>query len=92
MYFSHFGKASDGVKRLEDYKVQLEMWAKIVKEGVRENQSFEQIRNRIIAEDKVMNQVAEVVKSHRIYSKTVLENCIDGFIEYTKHFEAKPNS
>jgi len=92
LYFSHFGKASNAVQRLEDYKVQLEMWAKIVKESFRENQTFKQIRDRIIAEDKVMNQVGEFVKSHRIYSKTVLENCIEGFIEYTKHLEAKRSS
>ena len=86
LYYSHFGKASDAVQRLRDYKLQLELWAKIAEEGVKQSRSLEQIRDRIIAEDKVMSQVliASFIRSHRIYSKTVLENCIRGFIEYAK--------
>ena len=84
LYFSHFGEASDAVQRLKDYKRQLQLWADIAEQGVRENWSLEQVRDRIIAEDKVMQKVADFIKSHRIYSKTVLENCVLGFIEYAK--------
>ncbi len=84
LYYSHFGKASTAKQRLTDYKFQLKLWAKIAEEGVKQNWTLEQIRDRIIAEDKVMSQVeiADFIKSHRIYSKTVLENCVKGFIEY----------
>jgi len=84
LYFSHFGKASDAVQRLRDYKVQLQLWANIAEDGVKKNQSLEQIRDRIIREDKVMNRIVDFVKNHRIYSKTMLENCVLGFIEYAK--------
>jgi glyoxylase-like metal-dependent hydrolase (beta-lactamase superfamily II) len=84
LYFSHFGKATDAVQRLKDYKLQLQLWADIAEEGVRKNWSLEQTRNRIIAEDKVMYEISDFIKSHRIYSKTVLENCVRGFIEYAK--------
>jgi glyoxylase-like metal-dependent hydrolase (beta-lactamase superfamily II) len=84
LYFSHFGKATNAVERLKDYKLQLQLWADIAEEGVRENWSLEQVRDRIIAQDKVMHKVADFIKSHRIYSKTVLENCVRGFIEYAK--------
>lgn len=84
LYYSHFGKATDAVQRLKDYKLQLHLWADIAEEGVRKNWSLEQTRDRIIAQDKVMHKVADFIKSHRIYSKTVLENCVRGFIEYAK--------
>jgi glyoxylase-like metal-dependent hydrolase (beta-lactamase superfamily II) len=86
LYYSHFGKASDAVSRLNDYKMQLQLWARIAGEGVKQNWSLEQIRDRIIAEDNVLSrvEVATFIRSHRIYSKTVLENCIKGFIEYAK--------
>jgi glyoxylase-like metal-dependent hydrolase (beta-lactamase superfamily II) len=84
LYFSHFGKANHAVERLKDYKLQLQLWADIVEEGVGKNWSLEQIRDKIVAEDAVMRLVADFVKSHRIYSKTVLENCVRGFIEYAK--------
>ena len=84
LYYSHFGKATDAVQRLKDYKLQLQLWADIAEEGVGKNQTLPEIRDRIIAEDKVMRKVADFIKSHRIYSKTVLENCVRGVIEYAK--------
>jgi glyoxylase-like metal-dependent hydrolase (beta-lactamase superfamily II) len=84
LYFSHFGKADKAIERLETYKSQLQLWADIAKDGVVKNQTFEEIRDRILAEDKVMRRIADFIKSHRIYSKTVLENCVRGFIEYSK--------
>ena len=92
LYYSHFGKASDAVQRLKDYKLQLELWAKIAEEGVRKNKGFEEIRDRIIAEDKVMRQLADYLKSHRIYSKTALGNSVQGFIDYAKQMQAKQGS
>jgi glyoxylase-like metal-dependent hydrolase (beta-lactamase superfamily II) len=84
LYFSHFGKANDAVQRLKNYKLQLQLWADVAEEGVRKNWSLEQVRDRIIAQDEIMPKVADFVKSHHIYSKTVLENCVKGFIEYAK--------
>ena len=85
LYFSHFGIADNAVQRLKDYKAQLQLWGDIAEEGVSRNQSLPQIRDRIVAEDKVMSQIADFVKNHKIYSKTMLENCVLGFMEYTKH-------
>ena len=84
LYFSHFGKANNAIQRLKDYKQQLKLWADIAEEGVSKNQSFEEIRDKILVEDIVMSQVLDFVKAHKIYSKTVLENCVRGFIEYAK--------
>jgi len=92
LYYSHFGKASNGVQRLKDYKVQLQLWAKIAEEGVRKNQNLAEIRDRIIAEDKVMHQLADYLKSHRIYSKTALGNSVQGFIDYVEQIQAKQSS
>ena len=88
LYYSHFGKVSNGVQRLKDYKVQLQLWAKIADEGVRKNQSLEEIRDRILVEDKVMYQLGDYLKSHRIYSKTALGNSVQGFIHYAKQNRA----
>jgi len=84
LYFSHFGKALNAKQLLEDYKIQIQLWAEIAEEGVKKNWSFEQIRDRIIVEDNVMGLIKDFVMSHRIYSKTVLENCVKGFIEFAK--------
>ncbi len=92
LYFSHFGKADDAIERLKDYKVQLQLWATIAEAGVKEGLSLEKIRDNIIDQDKVLKGIADFVKSHRIYSKTVLENCVRGFVEYAKHKAEKQQS
>ena len=77
---------------MKDYKVQLQLWAKIAEEGVGKNRSSEEIRERIIAEDKVMSQLSDYLKSHRIYCRTALENSVQGFIDYAKQIQAKEGS
>jgi glyoxylase-like metal-dependent hydrolase (beta-lactamase superfamily II) len=89
LYYSHFGKASNAIERLKNYKLQLELWDKIAQEGVKENHSLDEIRERILAEDKVMNQLSSYLKSHRIYSRTALLNSVQGFIDYAKKKQAK---
>ncbi len=88
LYFSHFGKATNAVQRLKDYRLELQLWAKIAKEGVSKNLSLEEIRNRIIAEDRAMQQLATYLKSHSIYSRTALGNSIQGFIENAKRSQS----
>ncbi len=88
LYYSHFGIASDAVRRLVDYKLRLLLWGKIAEEGVLKEQSFEVICNRILAEDKVMSKLADYLKSHPVYSKTALGNSIQGFIDNAKRTHA----
>jgi glyoxylase-like metal-dependent hydrolase (beta-lactamase superfamily II) len=92
LYFSHFGKADDAENRLKAYKVQLQLWADIAEAGVKAKLSLEQIRDNIIRQDPVMTAIAPYVRAHRIYSKTVLENCVRGFMEYAKVKQAKQQS
>ena len=87
LYYSHFGKASNAVQRLRDYKTQLQLWGKIAAEGVREKRGFEEICETILEEDKVMNQLADYLKGHEIYSLTALGNTVEGFIGYAKNVE-----
>ena len=84
LYYSHFGKATAAVQRLQDYRTQLQLWGKIAEEGVKEKQSFEQICERIVREDKIMNRLVSYLSAHPIYSVTALGNTVRGFVEYAK--------
>ena len=35
LYYSHFGKASNALQRLRNYKMQLQLWANIAEEGAK---------------------------------------------------------
>jgi glyoxylase-like metal-dependent hydrolase (beta-lactamase superfamily II) len=84
LYFSHFGKADHAIERLKNYKMQLQLWANIAEEGVKNNWTLDQVRDKITTQDQVMGLVADYVKTHPIYQKTVLENCIKGFMRYAE--------
>jgi glyoxylase-like metal-dependent hydrolase (beta-lactamase superfamily II) len=84
LYYSHFGKASNAVQRLKDYKIELQLWGKIAKEGVEEKQSFNQICERILQEDEVMHRLACYLSGHPVYSITALGNTVQGFVDYAK--------
>jgi hypothetical protein len=92
LYFSHFGKADDAINRLKVYKEQLNLWVSVAEEGVKQNLSFEQIRDNIISQDKIMAEVALYVKDHPIYRKTVLENCVRGVLEYAQKKQTEHQS
>lgn len=89
LYYSHFGKATDAIERLVTYKAQLQLWGRIAVEGVRANQSFGEICERILEEDKVMHQLSNYLSGHRVYSVTALENTIEGFVDWAKTLHLK---
>jgi glyoxylase-like metal-dependent hydrolase (beta-lactamase superfamily II) len=88
LYYSHFGKVSNAVKRLQDYALQLKLWARIAKEGVKNKQNLEEIRERILSEDKVMRKIAGHLRSHPIYAKTMLGNSVQGFIDFAERAQS----
>ena len=84
LYYSHFGKAPDVRKCLQNYCQQLKLWARITTEEVKNGHSLEEIQRRILAEDKVMQKAASLIMSNSIYAKTMFENNVQGFIDFVK--------
>lgn len=84
LYYSHFGKVSDAVEHLQGYALQLRLWARITEEEIKKGHGLKEIQRRILAEDEAMQKVTSFVKSHPIYAKTMLENNIQGFIDFIK--------
>jgi glyoxylase-like metal-dependent hydrolase (beta-lactamase superfamily II) len=82
--YTHFGRASDAVKRLKNYSLQIRLWANIAEEGVRNKLSPDAIRERILAEDEIMRRIASFLKSHPVFMKTAIENSVQGFIDFAE--------
>ena len=81
LYYSHFGKASSAITRLQNYALQIKQWTKIAEDGVRKKQGADEIRERILAEDENMHRVASFLISHPILRKTVIQNSVQGFVD-----------
>jgi glyoxylase-like metal-dependent hydrolase (beta-lactamase superfamily II) len=85
LYYSHFGKGQDAVKRLRNYALQIKLWANIAEEGVRKGESAEAIRERILKEDETVRKIAPVLKKNPVHRKTLVENSVQGFIDFAEN-------
>ncbi|MFQ5999144.1 MAG: MBL fold metallo-hydrolase [Candidatus Bathyarchaeia archaeon] len=86
LYYSHFGPASDAVKRLKTYETRLTLWGKIIFEGMKSGENFEAIHERILEKDPLTSHVADFIKNHLILSRGIIMQNIHGFIEYFRKF------
>jgi glyoxylase-like metal-dependent hydrolase (beta-lactamase superfamily II) len=89
LFYSHFGKATDATTCLRNYEAQIRLWLRITLEGVRNNESAEAIQARIFAEDLSIREVIPALMSNPFDRKTLVENSIQGFIDYAEKQEAK---
>ena len=84
--YSHFGMATSAVEHLKAYAQQLKLWVSIADKGVRNNQAFEVIRDKIVETDSAISRALELMKAHPILGMTVLNNSVWGAIRYAEKF------
>ena len=89
LYYSHFGKGPNAIKRLRADALQLELWEKITEEGVRNRKSPESIQENILAEDENMRRMASFFAAHPIDRKTLIDNSVQGFIDFVEQQKRK---
>lgn len=82
LYYSHFGETLNPKEKLEAYKKQLEIWEECAKEGISKNESIQAIRTRIIERDSTLQRVEKHLRNHLILGQTVMNQSIEGIIEY----------
>lgn len=90
LYYSHFGKADDAVEKLQTYAEQLKLWAKIARQGVENKESLKMISERIIREDGAVQKALEYVKAHKVLSETVLNESLQGIVDFVSKFTRVP--
>lgn len=84
LFYSHFGRADDTIKKLQTYARQLTLWAKIAKQGIENKESLDVISRRILDSDKSVREAAEYIKAHAILNKTVLSQSVQGIVEFVE--------
>jgi len=90
LYYSHFGKASNAVENLQTYVRQLKLWAKIAEQGIRNKESLELISKKILENDLTIQKAVAHLKNHPILSETVLNESVQGFIDFVEKFGSVP--
>jgi glyoxylase-like metal-dependent hydrolase (beta-lactamase superfamily II) len=84
LYYSHFGEASDAVRRLRAYGGQLKLWVSIAEDGLRGGQGFDEIRARIVESDDSVRRALRFVEEHPVLNETVLNNSVQGVMRYVE--------
>ena len=84
LYYSHFGEASDGVRKLQTYGEQLKLWAKVAKQGLEKRENLEAIVNRIVAEDEFLKKAEGYIRAHPILSHTVFNESVLGIVDFVE--------
>ena len=83
--YSHFGEASDAVRRLRNYEVQIKRWLHLVEEGLRRGESDDEIRETVLCGDETIQKIVPMLRSNPVHRKTLIENSVQGFINFAKN-------
>lgn len=86
LYYSHFGKAANALERLQAYVKQLKLWANIAKQGIENKESLDLISQKILENDLTIRKAVEHLKNHPILSETVLNESVQGFVDFVEKF------
>ena len=91
LYYSHFGDASNPVERLKAYAEQLRLWAKIAQQEIREKQSLEAVRQKIIENDPQVQKAVKFIQAHPVWNETVLKDSVQGFMQFAEKSRDNPS-
>lgn len=86
LYYSHFGKAANGVQKLGAYVQQLKLWERIAKHGIDGGDGLDAIAKRIIENDESLRRALDYVKINPVLGETVLTNSVQGVVDFVKEF------
>jgi len=84
LYYTHFGQTDDAVKKLRTHATQLKLWARIVLDGMETGKDMAAISERVLEEDPATKAAADVIKGHMMFSRGVIMQNIQGFVEYLR--------
>ena len=82
LYYTHFGPARNAVRKLEEYANRLKLWAKIISNSMKNGESLDAIRQKVLEEDDSMKIAVGYIQSNLIFREGVIKQDIQGFIEY----------
>ncbi|UCB61144.1 MAG: MBL fold metallo-hydrolase [Candidatus Bathyarchaeota archaeon] len=84
LFYSHFGRTSDAVQKLEMYGRKLKLWEKIVSLKTKETSDLKEIRKAIEEHDLDLQKAQDYIKTHFIFNQSTVSESIHGFVEYLK--------
>ncbi len=85
LYYSHFGKAVDAIRRLRDHQSQIKLWLSIAEEGIRRGDTVDVIRESVFTEDASIRAAIPALRNNPVNRKALVENSVQGFIDFVQN-------
>jgi hypothetical protein len=85
--YAHFGPATDSVNRLLSYRNQLNLWQRIIFDGISNEESSDKIYHKLLSQDESSDYIARSRFGER--EKGFLLNSIRGFSRYFREVTNK---
>jgi glyoxylase-like metal-dependent hydrolase (beta-lactamase superfamily II) len=79
--YTHFGRTSDAVSRLHAHIEQLKLWAKIVAEELKKNETLKTIYMRILDQDPAMKKAIDFIQKNLMLRQSVVLQSVRGFVQ-----------
>jgi glyoxylase-like metal-dependent hydrolase (beta-lactamase superfamily II) len=86
LYYTHFGKATGAVEKLQGYANQLKLWVSIAEQGLRHKQSFETIRDKILESDESVRKAVGHIKAHPVLGEVVFDHSVQGALKFVEKY------
>jgi glyoxylase-like metal-dependent hydrolase (beta-lactamase superfamily II) len=80
--YTHFGVAENAIEKLQRHAAQLRLWADIVADGIKKGETLETISENVYRKDPAVKAVSDYMKTHRIMSRGIVKQNVQGFMEY----------
>ena len=80
--YTHFGVATNAIEKLKRHATQLKLWAGVVAEGLKKDETVETISETIRQKDSAVRAITDYVKTHPILGRGVARQNVQGFVEY----------
>ncbi len=89
IYYPHFGKSPEAVKRLNTYAIQIKNWLEIAKDSIQKGENLHTVQERMFKEDNTIPKelreaVMIAINSNPIHKRTLFHNSIEGFLNFAR--------
>jgi glyoxylase-like metal-dependent hydrolase (beta-lactamase superfamily II) len=90
LFYSHFGRSTNAIEKLQCYAQQLRLWANIAKQGIDRGEGVEIIRRQIMENDASVRKALDYVKIHPVLGETVLAESVLGVVDFVQKYGVVP--
>lgn len=89
LYYSHFGRQTNALEKLQRHIDQLRLWANVIVEMMKDAATISEVKEEIEKRDPAVHKAKDYIKTHPALKRDTLSQNIEAFKEYLERAEEK---